>query len=222
MTLTIHPDYQLYERKDKPFCSSLQVAQTFEKRHDHVLRDIELLNLPKSEEINNFFKLNFELMNYKDSRGRKQPMYLMTKDGFTLLVMGYTGDKAMRFKIAYIKRFNEYEQYIKNYILNRDDFLPFTQAISDAHGDPKSYHYSNEYDMINRMVLGMTAKQFKELHGLGNVSSIRPFLNEQQARAIRELQIADIKLLYRGHSYEERKAHLMALYVNSKVGVLSV
>ena len=46
--LILHPDFQLYERKDKPFCSSLQVAETFEKRHDHVLRDIEALNVPNS------------------------------------------------------------------------------------------------------------------------------------------------------------------------------
>ena len=72
--LILHPEFKLYERKDKPLCTSLQVAETFGKRHDHVLRDIEALNLPKSEEINEFNQLNFFLNSYKDSRGRKQPI----------------------------------------------------------------------------------------------------------------------------------------------------
>ena len=212
MPLILHPDFQLYERKDMPFCSSLQVAETFEKRHDHVLRDIDSLNVPSSGEISDFNRLNFHLMNYKDSRGRKQPMYLMTKDGFTLLVMGYTGEKAMRFKIAYIQRFNEYEQYIKNYIHSRDDLAPFTQAILDAHENPKSYVYSNECNMINRIVLGMDAKHFRELHGLQDSQSIRPFLNHSQAKAIRKLQVEDIRLLYRGFVFLERKQALGNIY----------
>ena len=210
--LILHPTFLLYERKDMPFCSSLQVAETFEKRHDHVLRDIDSLNVPSSGEISDFNRLNFHLMNYKDSRGRKQPMYLMTKDGFTLLVMGYTGEKAMRFKIAYIQRFNEYEQQIKNYIESREEFAPFTQAIKDAHGEPKAHHYSNEINMINRIVLGMDAKHFRKLHGLGEVQSIRPFLNQSQARAIRKLQVEDIRLLYRGFVFQERKNALNNIF----------
>ena len=139
-------------------------------------------------------------------------MYLMTKDGFTLLVMGYSGEKAMKFKIAYIQRFNDYEQQIKNYIESREDFAPFTRAILDSHEIPKSHHFSNEMNMINRIVLGMDAKHFKELHGLGEVQSIRPFLNQVQIRSIRKLQIEDIPLLYRGVSYGERKNALNLIY----------
>ena len=210
--LILHPEFKLYELKDKPLCTSLQVAETFGKRHDHVLRDIEALNLPKSEEINEFNQLNFFPKSYKDSRGRKQPMYLMTKDGFTLLVMGYSGEKAMKFKIAYIQRFNDYEQQIKNYIESREDFAPFTRAILDSHEIPKSHHFSNEMNMINRIVLGMDAKHFRQLHGLGEVQSIRPFLNQVQIRSIRKLQIEDIPLLYRGVSYGERKNALNLIY----------
>lgn len=47
MTLILHPAYELYEKKHVPFCSSLQVAEAFEKRHDHVLRDIALIGVPK-------------------------------------------------------------------------------------------------------------------------------------------------------------------------------
>lgn len=209
--LVLHPSYGLYERKDKVFCSSLQVAQEFGKEHFNVIRDIR--NLDCSEE---FYKLNFEeirrTVDLGNGRTRKDPMFLMTRDGFIFLTMGYRGKKAAAIKEAYIKRFNDMEQFIRDYILARDDFAPFTQAILDSHDEPKSYHYSNEYDMINRIVLGCSAKKFKELHGLGNVPSIRPFLSEEQARAVRKLQTLDIRLLYKGVDYSERKVELTGLF----------
>ena len=219
MTLVLHPDYELYERKDKAFCSSLQVAQEFVKRHDNVLADIR--NLDCSDE---FRLLNFQeirrTVDLGDGRTRRDPMFLMTRDGFIFLTMGYRGKKAGAIKEAYIKRFNDMEQFIRDYILARDDFAPFTQAILDAHDEPKSYHYSNEYDMINRIVLGCTSKKFKELHNLGDVSSIRPFLTQQQAKAIRKLQTLDIRLLYRGVDFQERKAFLTKSYVDIEAGEL--
>lgn len=210
MALVLHPEFQLYERKDMPFCSSLQVAEEFGKRHDNVIADIR--NLDCSED---FYKLNFQeirrTVDLGQGRTRKDPMFLMTKDGFIFLVMGYRGSRAAAIKEAIIKRFNDMEEFIKKYILARDDYLPFTQAIKDAHEEPHSYHYSNEYDMINRIVLGCSAKQFKELHGLGNVPSIRPFLSDSQYKTIRKLQVEDIRLLYRGVEYDERKSRLIAL-----------
>ena len=208
--LVLHPTFELYERNGKAFCSSLQVAETFEKEHRNVLRDIEKILQTKG--IENFNRLNFELIKYEDVRGRKQPMYLMTRDGFMLLVMGYTGEKAMILKVAYIKRFDDMELSLDNYIRSREEFPPFTRAIQDAHDEPKSYHYSIECNMINRIVLGMDAKKFKETYGLGNVSSIRPYLNTQQVKSIKKLQSEDIPLLYKGVEYQERKIILTNFY----------
>ena len=205
--LILHPEFKLYERKDKPLCTSLQVAETFEKRHDVVLRDIRFLDCSDDFRLHNFVESS-----YQNEQNKRQPMFYMTKDGFVFLVMGYRGKKAAAFKEAYIKRFNDYEQQIKNYIESREDFAPFTRAIQDSHEIPKSHHFSNEMNMINRIVLGMDAKHFKELHGLGEVQSIRPFLNQVQIRSIRKLQIEDIPLLYRGVSYGERKNALNLIY----------
>lgn len=88
--------------------SSLHVAQVFDKRHADVLRAIE--NLECSDE---FTQRNFALSEYTDPTGRKLPQYLMTRDGFTILAMGFNGKEAMQFKEAYIKRFNEYEQMLQ-------------------------------------------------------------------------------------------------------------
>jgi Rha family phage regulatory protein len=90
---------------NKPVTTSLKVAEVFEKSHRHVLRDIESLEIPED-----FNRTNFGLINYTDKQGRTQKAYQMTKDGFTLLAMGYTGEKAMKFKIAYINAFNKMEQ----------------------------------------------------------------------------------------------------------------
>ena len=216
MALIMHPEFQLYEHKNQIYCSSIQIAETFDKRHDHVLRKIETINLPQNGDVAKFHSDNFQRSHYIDAKGEKRPMFLLTREAFDILVMGFTGEKALIYKIAYIKRFKMYEQFIKDYILARDEFAPFTQAIEDAHEEPKSYHYSNEIDMINRIVLGMSAKQFKELHGLpASVKSIRQFLKTSQAKAIRKLQSADIRLLYKGFAFQERKLELSNLYNNT-------
>ena len=214
MALILHPEFQLYERKDKAFCSSLQVAAEFQKRHDLVLRDVRELDCSQG------FRLrSYEESSYRNEQNKKQPMYLMTRDGFMFLVMGYRGKKAAAIKELYIQRFNDMESFIKDYVLARDEFLPFTRAIEFAHEEPKSYHYSNEYDMINRIVLGCTAKQFKANHDIpASVSSIRPYLSQQQVKAIRALQNEDIPMLYQQVPFQERKANLAGFYSNNILG----
>lgn len=100
--------------KKIPTVSSLQVAEIFGKRHDHVLRDIRQV-LTQVPEI--FIKSNFGVVEYPVRRGFGTEMvkaYLLSKDGFTLLTMGYTGEKAMKFKVAYIDCFNEMEAQLAN------------------------------------------------------------------------------------------------------------
>ena len=101
--------------KDVPAVTSLQVAEAFGKEHFNVLRDIETILLQVPE---NFRKLNFEVSEYTIQNPLTggelpKPMYLLTKDAFTLLTMGYTGEKAMAFKVAYIARFNEMEKALQ-------------------------------------------------------------------------------------------------------------
>ena len=72
--------------------SSRQVAEKFEKEHKNVIRDIEKL----SREIGSNLSLSyFILSDYKDSMNRNQTEYLLTRDGFSLLAMGFTGEKAL-------------------------------------------------------------------------------------------------------------------------------
>lgn len=71
-------------------------------------------------------------------------------------------------------------------------------------------------NMIYRIVLGMDAKTFREAHGLEHGESIRPFLSEAQQKAIRKLQTEDIRLLYKGAGYNDRKNALAIKALTAK------
>ena len=85
---------------DEIFANSLQIAEVFEKRHDNIIAQIRAL--PNDD----FSDLNFQLVKYSDKKGEARPMYNLTRDGFSLLVMGFTGQKAYKWKIEFIKAFN--------------------------------------------------------------------------------------------------------------------
>ena len=87
-----------------PTTTSRDIAERFGKRHDNVLRDIEILEC--SEE---FSALNFEGCAYKGGNGKLLPMYNVTKDGFVFLAMGFTGKEAATWKERYIAAFNAME-----------------------------------------------------------------------------------------------------------------
>jgi anti-repressor protein len=89
----------------EPVASSRQIAENFEKRHDHVMRDIDAIK----KDIPNFGEMFFETT-VPDSYGREQRAYLMNRDGFTLLAMGFTGKAALEWKLKYIAAFNEMEK----------------------------------------------------------------------------------------------------------------
>lgn len=191
---------------------SLFVAEAFGKKHFHVLRDIARLTESKSGLSENFAAGNYFLDVYKDATGRKLPHYLMTRDGFTMLIMGYTGPKAMHFKELYIQRFNEMEQCIRSLLSARQEFPMLTDMICRLHESPKSYHFSNECDMLNRIVLGMSAKQFRLANGIEKGQSIRPYLTVQQIHALDRLQHLDYGLLYSCPDFQQRKQMLMTYY----------
>ncbi|MEV2910960.1 Rha family transcriptional regulator [Paenibacillus larvae] len=108
----------------KTVTDSLTVAEVFGKRHDNVLQDIK--NLDCSQE---FSLLNFQESTYTNERGRTYPKYIMARDGFTFLVMGYTGTDAARFKEDYIKAFNTMEQKIRQSVPVLTDRQALVQSL---------------------------------------------------------------------------------------------
>lgn len=87
--------------------SSRQIAESFEKEHRHVLETIRNLTAENST-----VKTMFHESSYKNDRGRDYAEYLINRDGFSLLVMGFTGQKALEWKLKYIEAFNRMEQML--------------------------------------------------------------------------------------------------------------
>ena len=161
--------------------TSLDVAETFGKEHKRVMQDIRELDC--SEE---FREHNFVPISYTDSINRKKPMFVMTRDGFTLLAMGYTGEKAMQFKEAYIRQFNAMEKALIGKIREREKGIGVRRVLTDSlqrtsenermHG----HAYSTYTDLIYKSVFGKTAKQLRLDLNIGNKENIRDYLTEEE------------------------------------------
>lgn len=85
------------------FTTSQKIAAYFGKRHDNVLRKIRQV---RDECPDEFAQLNFEEADFIDKNGETQPMFKLTKDGYMLVVMGFTGSAATLIKVRYIQAFN--------------------------------------------------------------------------------------------------------------------
>ena len=111
MTNGIMPVLELAQ--GRPVCTSLNVARHFGKEHKNVLRDIERLTVDLEED---FCRLNFEPTSVpvRMPKGgfRDEPAYRLSRDGFTLLAMGFTGKRALAWKVRYIQAFNAMEAEI--------------------------------------------------------------------------------------------------------------
>lgn len=125
-------EVQFGTQNNQIFCTSLDVAKVFGKRHFHVLRDIEnilndLREIGTSQDLSNFGEVVriSKTTNPKNGKlvNRKMPMYNLTRDGFSLLAMGFTGKKALQFKIAFINAFNEMEKLLQKEIKSPNKYL---------------------------------------------------------------------------------------------------
>ena len=105
--------------KEIPAVTSLQVAEAFGKRHDHVIRDIRNVMEKCSE---SFALPNFGECSYTNENNREMPMYILSKDGLMMVTMGYTTPEAMAIKENYIAAFNRMEEELRNRVPGLPDF----------------------------------------------------------------------------------------------------
>lgn len=121
------PDIILSTQNGEPVASSRQIAENFGKEHKDTLESIrQILAAENSATKSMFYETTFE------NRGKQYPMYLMNRDGFTLLAMGFTGKTALEWKLKYIAAFNEMEKKLTEQPqLNRSQLL--ATALIAAH-----------------------------------------------------------------------------------------
>lgn len=166
----------VYLKNNAAVCDSLQVAEKFGKRHDKLIFEIERMysgligkGCPQNGGDPLFIKSSY----IHPQNKQKYPMYLMTRDGFSLLVMGFTGKNALAWKLQYIKAFNQMEKLIreKSTVAYRvsdqeerttrraetdviKEFVEYARAQGSTHAD---YYYSN-YTRLAYKVAGITDK----------------------------------------------------------------
>lgn len=186
--------------------TSLDVAETFGKEHRHVLRDIREL------ECSNEFRVsNFGQSEYLNEQNHRQPMYYITRDGFTLLVMGYTGEKAMKFKEAYIRQFNAMEKALIGKIREREKGIAVRQALTNALKESQEnermhgFAYSTYTDMIYRNLFGKSAKQIREQNGLSKKDNLRNYFDTDDLKKIQSKEMLVSGLIDCGWGYNEIK-----------------
>ena len=189
--------------------SSLDVAQTFGKAHKNVLKDIRELNC--SEE---FGRLNFEPTDYVDEHNRKQPMYYITRDGFTLLAMGYTGEKAMKFKEAYIRQFNAMERMLQGKLIEREKGIAVRQSLTKAlqlSAENERMHghaYSTYINCIYKVLFGMNANKLREYYGISKKDNLRDCFSAEELRAVQSMECMVSGLIDCGWGYDKIKAFI--------------
>ncbi len=196
-------------------CTSLDVAETFGKEHKNVLRDIENIRKELSSDLSGTNSAEFSALfyesNYKASNGKKNPMYIMNRDGFTLLVMGYTGEKAMQFKLAYIKQFNAMETALKGKLVEREKGIAIRQALtkslqlSQENERMHGHAYSTYTNCIYKALFNKNANQLREQFGIDKKANLRDCFTQEELKAIESTERLVSGLVDCGWGYDQIK-----------------
>lgn len=197
--------------EEKLITTSLKVAEVFEKEHKNVLQSIE--NLVADNSAAKFFRLK----TYKN-RGKEYPMYEMDRDGFSLLVMGFTGEKALQWKIKYIEAFNQMESELKRlyterqqWQIERDKGVVIRHILTDTikmkitESPNKRFAYPNYTNLIYRNLFGKTAKELESDYGVKAKENLRDFFTGDDLAKVQSMEMLVSSLINCGWGYQQIK-----------------
>lgn len=178
-------------------CDSIQVSKSFGKRHDRVLRSVENLlgNLPKNEDV----KILED--SYIDAKGEKRKKYIMNRDGFSLLVMGFTGKKALEWKLKYIQAFNLMEKKLtelqsqdrlearqqskRTRLVETDAIKRFVASAKQQGSKHANWYYANFSKLANK-ACGITDRDTATMEQLVNLAAIENIIAHSVDNGISE------------------------------------
>lgn len=191
--------------------NSLKVAEKFEKEHKDVLESIRKLTAEKSAA--KFFKET----TYRN-RGKEYPMYEMNRDGFSLLAMGFTGEKALKWKLDYINAFNAMESELKRiyterqqWQIERDKGVVIRHILTDtikmkiSDSPHKRFAYPNYTNLIYRTLFGKTAKELEEELGVKPKENLRDYFTGESLSQVQGMEMLVSSLINCGWGYKEIK-----------------
>lgn len=179
-------------KNEQALTDSLTVSEMFGRRHGDVINSIEKLierneEVAKDERNFSFISKQFIKTRYKDEQGRSQTKYLMNRDGFSLLVMGFTGKKAHEWKLKYIEAFNKMEKIItekqtavwletrqQGKLVRRDETNVIQKLVEYAKEQGSTYSdklYMTYSKLANKMA-GITNREQATILQLGDLSTM--------------------------------------------------
>ncbi len=199
--------------EERLITTSLKIAEKFDKEHAHVLRDIRDMECSDT-----FRQSNFGLSSYKSAQGKSLPMYEVTKDGFTILAMGYTGKEATKFKEDYINAFNAMENELKRiyterqqWQIERDKGVVIRHILTDtikmkiSDSPRKRFTYPNYTNLIYRTLFGKTAKELEQEYGVKARENLRDYFTGNALAQVQSMEMLVSSLIGCGWGYAEIK-----------------
>lgn len=199
--------------------NSRDVAEHFEKQHKDVLESIRNLTAKNSATKSMFIETSFE------SRGKFYPQYELTRDGFSLLVMGFTGSKALEWKLKYIEAFNEMERELKRLFEERKrteierakgiiirHVLTDTIKMKIADSPNKKFAYPNYTKLIYRTIFGKSLKELQADFGVKPKETVRDYMTAEQLKEVESMEMLVSSLINLGMSYDEIKSFIQQKY----------
>lgn len=207
--------------------SSRMVADDFNKRHSDVLESIEkIMKTENTALLNMFFKTTYKA----DSNRKTYPMYLMNRDGFSLLVMGFTGNEAFKWKIKYIKAFNHMEAELKKrheehakWEIERSKGVLLRHMLTDtiknriADSPNKKFMYGNFTKLGYKILFGMDLPQMREKLNVTYKDNVRDFLCTENLEEVQQIENLMSALINMGWNYAQIKDFLEKNYQKSKL-----
>ena len=198
--------------------TSLKVAKKFEKEHKDVLESIRKLTAEKSTA--KFFKET----TYRN-RGKEYPMYEMNRDGFSLLAMGFTGEKALKWKLEYINAFNVMESELKRiyterqqWQIERDKGVVIRHILTDtikmkvAESPHKRFAYPNYTNLIYRTLFGKSARELEDELDVKAKENLRDYFSGEALAQVQSMEMLVSSLINCGWGYNEIKNFIQTEY----------
>lgn len=197
--------------EERLITTSLKVAEKFEKQHKDVLENIR--NLVAENSAAKFFNET----TYKN-RGKEYPMFEMDRDGFSLLVMGFTGEKALKWKIEYINAFNAMENELKRiyterqqWQIERDKGVVIRHILTDtikmkiADSPNKRFAYPNYTNLIYRTLFNKNAKELEQEYRVKPRENLRDYFTGADLEKVQSAEMLVSSLINCGWGYKQIK-----------------
>lgn len=202
----------------QPVVTTDIIANEFGRQHKNVLQDVRSLI-----DSGHLGELDFKPSSYITKQKKELPCYELTERGFLIVMPFIGGEKARDGQVRLVDSFIQFRekaareakvQIERN--IARMEYKPMTDAVKESKiqegKEPAHYHFSNEADLINRIVLGVSSAKFRKDNDIGKTEPIRDYLSHQQIHAITELQRANTVFISMGWDFEQRKELLKGLF----------